>query len=85
VEIASRCCRVWVDEDTLDTPAVLLAERIIRGGVTLLPHDPYMAIWWSSFLIDVQGSYQSGYTALQACGLYVACSAVPSQWHLLLY
>jgi hypothetical protein len=31
-----------------------------------LPKDPYIIVLHSSFLIDVQGSYQSGYTALQA-------------------
>ena len=31
-----------------------------------LPSSGYMAIMHSSFLIDVQGSYQSGYTQLQA-------------------
>jgi hypothetical protein len=76
VEIASRCCRVWVDEDTLDADAVLLAERIIKAGVSLLPHHPYMAIWWSSFLIDVQGSYQSGYGELQ---VRADCTAL--QWN----
>ncbi len=29
-------------------------------------HQPFMTICWSSFLIDVRGSYQSGYMALQA-------------------
>ncbi|KAJ9529670.1 hypothetical protein QJQ45_014402 [Haematococcus lacustris] len=65
VEIASRCCRQWLDEDTLEPDAVVLAERIISAGKLLMPHQPYMIIWYSSFLIDVQGSYQSGYTELQ--------------------
>ncbi|GFH17198.1 uncharacterized protein HaLaN_13777 [Haematococcus lacustris] len=65
VEIASRCCRQWLDEDTLDEEAGRLAERIILAGKKLMPHQPYMTIWYSSFLIDVQGSYQSGYTELQ--------------------
>lgn len=65
VEIASRCCRVWLDEDTLDEDAVSLAERIVRAGAALLPHEVYMSILWSSFLIDVQGSYQQGYAELQ--------------------
>ena len=66
VEIASRCCRKWLDEDTLQEEGVLLAERMIRAGMHLMPSRPYMLIWWSSFLIDVQGSYQSGYAELQA-------------------
>ncbi|KAJ9530074.1 hypothetical protein QJQ45_023353, partial [Haematococcus lacustris] len=65
VEIASRCCRHWVDEDTLEPDGVVLAERIISAGKLLMPHQPYMVIWYSSFLIDVQGSYQSGYAELQ--------------------
>jgi hypothetical protein len=32
-----------------------------------LSKDPYIIVLQSSFLIDVQGSYQSGYTALQVC------------------
>ena len=31
-----------------------------------LPKSAFMTIWYSSFLIDVLGSYQSGYTQLQA-------------------
>ncbi|GFH23804.1 tiny macrocysts protein B, partial [Haematococcus lacustris] len=54
-----------VDLDTLEPDAVVLAERIISAGKLLMPHQPYMIIWYSSFLIDVQGSYQSGYTELQ--------------------
>jgi hypothetical protein len=30
-----------------------------------MPKEPYMVILYSSFLIDVQSSYQSGYTQLQ--------------------
>ncbi len=55
VEMTSRVCRQWVDEETLDDSGVALAERIVRAGVQQLPRSPYMAIWWSSFLIDVQG------------------------------
>ncbi len=64
VEITSRCCRVWVTKDVLDEEMVQVAERIIRAGMTML-HEPYMAIWWSSFLMDVRSSYQSGYMAVQ--------------------
>ncbi|EFJ49581.1 hypothetical protein VOLCADRAFT_89940 [Volvox carteri f. nagariensis] len=65
VEIAARCCRCWEDEDTVDTEAVALSEQIIKAGMMQLPQDPQMIILYSSFLIDVQGSYQSGYTQLQ--------------------
>ncbi|GLC40592.1 hypothetical protein PLESTM_001090800 [Pleodorina starrii] len=66
VEIAARCCRRWVeDEDTLEPEAVALSEHIIKAGMIQLPQDPQMIILYSSFLIDVQGSYQSGYTQLQ--------------------
>lgn len=43
VEILSRCCRVWVDEDTPDQQAMLLAEVIMKAGMAQLPHSPYMA------------------------------------------
>jgi hypothetical protein len=66
VEIAARCCRKWLDEETLEQEGVRLAERIIKAGKQLMPASPYMVIWYSSFLIDVQGSYQSGYAELQA-------------------
>jgi hypothetical protein len=37
VELASRCCRVWVDEDILDADAIALADTIIKvGGATYL-------------------------------------------------
>ncbi|PNH03659.1 Tiny macrocysts protein B [Tetrabaena socialis] len=65
VEIAARCCRCWIDEDMPDPEAVAMSEQVIKAGMILLPQDPYMVILYSSFLIDVQGSYQSGYTQLQ--------------------
>ncbi|GLC70645.1 hypothetical protein PLESTF_001017600 [Pleodorina starrii] len=65
VEIAARCCRRWVEDDTLEPEAVTLSEQIIKAGMIQLPQDPQMIILYSSFLIDVQGSYQSGYTQLQ--------------------
>src|SRR5690349_11737610 len=66
VEMVGRCCRAWLDMDTLEPDGVAVAERVIRAGKHMIPHSPYMAIWWSSFLIDVQGSYQSGYLELQS-------------------
>jgi hypothetical protein len=65
VEIVSRCCRKWTDEDTLDPEAVKLGDIVIRAGIQQLPNDPYMIILYSSYLIDVLGSYQSGYGQLQ--------------------
>ncbi|GLC53515.1 hypothetical protein PLESTB_000757900 [Pleodorina starrii] len=67
VEIAARSCRAWVDdeENTLEPEAMALSEQIIKAGMIQLPQDPQMIILYSSFLIDVQGSYQSGYTQLQ--------------------
>ncbi|KAL6762973.1 hypothetical protein V8C86DRAFT_516282 [Haematococcus lacustris] len=65
VEILARCCRVWVDRDTLDPEAVLLAETVLKCGIAQRPKDPFMIVLISSFLIDVQSSYQSGYSQLQ--------------------
>ncbi|PNH09214.1 Tiny macrocysts protein B, partial [Tetrabaena socialis] len=65
VEIAARCCRRWIDEDTPEPEAVAMSEQVIKAGMIQLPQDPYMIILYSSFLIDVQGSHQSGFTQLQ--------------------
>jgi hypothetical protein len=75
---------VWLDEETLDDDAVVLAERIIKAGTSQLPHDAYMAIWWACFLIDVKGSYQSGYAELQVrylCRLGCACVCMAALPH----
>lgn len=40
----------------------------MQCALVQLPKDPYAIVLHSSFLIDVQGSYQSGYTALQVGG-----------------
>ena len=55
----------WIDEDTLVPEATKHADSIIKAGMQQLPNNPYMIILYSSFLIDVQGSYQSGYVQLQ--------------------
>ncbi|GFH31904.1 tiny macrocysts protein B, partial [Haematococcus lacustris] len=65
VEILSRCCRTWIDADTLDEEAVALAETIMKVGMAQLPSNPYVILLYASFLIDVQQSYQSGYSVLQ--------------------
>ena len=49
----------------MDPEAVKLGDQIIRAGIQQMPNDPYMTILYSSYLIDVLGSYQSGYGQLQ--------------------
>jgi hypothetical protein len=44
---------------------LLNARAYLQCALTQMPKDPYAIVLHSSFLIDVQGSYQSGYTALQ--------------------
>jgi hypothetical protein len=59
------------------SPAAFLIARLqpqhlyplcAQCALVQLPKDPYIIVLHSSFLIDVQGSYQSGYTVLQVCG-----------------
>jgi hypothetical protein len=64
--MAARCGRKWIDEDTPNPAAIKLADIILRAGMQQLPNNPYMILLYSSFLIDVQGSFQSGYGQLQA-------------------
>jgi hypothetical protein len=45
---------------------LLLCAMYPQCALVQLPKDPYIIVLHSSFLIDVQGSYQSGYSALQA-------------------
>jgi hypothetical protein len=40
VAIAARCCRQWIDEDTVELDAVTLSEQIIKAGMMQLPQDP---------------------------------------------
>ena len=56
----------WLDKDTLDENAVELAFTILKAGMSQLPDDAFMIILFSSFLIDVKGSYQSGLLELNA-------------------
>ncbi|KAG2431968.1 hypothetical protein HYH02_013184 [Chlamydomonas schloesseri] len=65
VEILLRNTRVWLDEDTADPDAVKLGESIVKAGLHQLYGNPSMLILYSAYLIDIQGSYQSGYTQLQ--------------------
>ena len=82
--------------DTLLPEASKHADSIIRAGMQQLPNNPYMIILYSSFLIDVQGSYQSGYSQLQTakkaeprCAVQRACldliSLINSIHQLLIY
>ncbi|KAG2430820.1 hypothetical protein HXX76_009796 [Chlamydomonas incerta] len=66
VEVVLRNTRQWLDEDTPDPDSVKLGEAIVKAGLAQLSNNPQMFILYSSYLIDVQGSYQSGYTQLQA-------------------
>ncbi|KAG2445087.1 hypothetical protein HYH02_008954 [Chlamydomonas schloesseri] len=66
VEIVLRNTRQWLDEDTPDPDSVKMGEAIVKAGLSQLSNNPQMFILYSSYLIDVQGSYQSGYTQLQA-------------------
>lgn len=66
MEILARCCRVWVNKTELDPEGVILAEKVLRAGLVQLPKEPYITILYSSFLMEVQNSYQSGYAQLQA-------------------
>ena len=50
----------------MDEPAVELAFTILKAGMFQLQCDAYMIILYSSFLIDVKGSYQSGLLELSA-------------------
>jgi hypothetical protein len=31
-EVLARCCRVWVDKETLDPHAIILAEAVLKVG-----------------------------------------------------
>ncbi len=44
----------------------LLHHAFSQVGLAQLPEDPFMVILYSSFLIDVQSSSQSGYAALKS-------------------
>ncbi|GAX73349.1 hypothetical protein CEUSTIGMA_g802.t1 [Chlamydomonas eustigma] len=66
VEICARCCRQWIDEDTLVEEGVDLALKIIKVGMEQLPGNADMIILYASFLIEVKGGQQSGLTELIA-------------------
>jgi hypothetical protein len=51
----------------------VISALFLQCALAQLPKDPYAIVLHSSFLIDVQGSYQSGYTALQVRFPHVYC------------
>ncbi len=57
--------RPWQDGCTPDPDMVELADQVIKCGLAHLNKDAFMLVLSSSFLIDVQASYQSGFTTLQ--------------------
>ncbi len=57
--------RPWQDGCTPDADMVELADQVIKCGLAHLNKDAFMLVLSSSFLIDVQASYQSGFTTLQ--------------------
>ncbi|GFR48517.1 hypothetical protein Agub_g10412 [Astrephomene gubernaculifera] len=65
VEIVSRVCRKWTEDDILDTDAVRLAETVLKVGQAHFHDDVFLTITYSNFLIEVQNNYQSGVTQLQ--------------------
>ncbi|GLI64845.1 hypothetical protein VaNZ11_008226 [Volvox africanus] len=65
VEIVSRVCRKWTEDDVLDSDAVKLAETVIKVGLAQFHDDVFLTITYSNFLIEVQNNYQSGVTQLQ--------------------
>ncbi|KAG2450719.1 hypothetical protein HYH02_004557 [Chlamydomonas schloesseri] len=65
VEIVSRVCRKWTEDDVLDPDAVKLAETVLKVGLAHFHDDVFLTITYSNFLIEVQNNYQSGVTQLQ--------------------
>ncbi|KAJ9517580.1 hypothetical protein QJQ45_025109, partial [Haematococcus lacustris] len=76
VEVAARCCRQWVDLDTLEPGHVSLAEQIIKAGVAQLPKSTFMIVLYASFLIEVQSSFQTGYSQLQPLTMHHAPATI---------
>ncbi|GAX73363.1 hypothetical protein CEUSTIGMA_g816.t1 [Chlamydomonas eustigma] len=66
VEMCARCGRRWIDDLTVDKESVDMAYTILKAGMEQLPGDVFMIILYSSFLIDVKDSFQSGLTELAA-------------------
>lgn len=64
-EIASRCCRSWVDEDTLTPSEVALGERILKAGLDLFPKDTMLAVHYANYLLDVMNTYNAGVAQMQ--------------------
>ncbi|GIL60368.1 hypothetical protein Vafri_14969 [Volvox africanus] len=66
VEIASRCCRVWVDRNGLDRDAVSRAQVFIKAGMELFPGNAFVSLVQANFMIDVLGVAQSGMRQVEA-------------------
>lgn len=67
-EIASRCCRSWVDEETLTASEVALGERILKAGLALFPADAMLAVHYANYLLDVMNTYNAGVAQMQVGG-----------------
>lgn len=80
-EIASRCCRSWVDEDTLTPSEVALGERILKAGIALFPKDAMLAAHYGNYLLDVMHTYNAGIAQMQVhmVSLHVSSSATEQQ------
>jgi hypothetical protein len=68
VEIAARCCREWLDEDTLDPDVVPVCERIVYHGMQQLPRQAFATLLAASVQMDVKGSHYPGYEQLKVRG-----------------
>ncbi|GFR51520.1 hypothetical protein Agub_g13936 [Astrephomene gubernaculifera] len=66
VEIAARCCRVWVDRNVLDKDALAMAQNFIKAGRAQFPNDAFVALVQANFMIDALGVNQSGSRQVEA-------------------
>jgi len=66
-EMVARVCRTYTKEDdeVLDPDAVRLAGFIIKVGMACFPKSFFMTVTFSNFLLEAEGSYQSGASQLQ--------------------
>jgi hypothetical protein len=70
VEVISRVCRVW-DEDNIPDPLALdLGENVLKSGVYQFPKSPFARIAYANFLISVKqvgGGCMCGCVGVGAC------------------
>ncbi|EFJ43613.1 hypothetical protein VOLCADRAFT_96265 [Volvox carteri f. nagariensis] len=66
VEIAVRCCRVWVDRNVLDKDAVARAQLYLKAGLALFPGNAFVVLLQANFMIEVLGVAQSGMRQVEA-------------------